>query len=146
MEKKKINWEEEEKKLQEEYKRKLEVLRKKKQESEMMSKVFTKGMLPILVMSMVYQEPCNGNEISTKIAELTGGLWQPSTGGIYPILKKMEKQGFMVSSWDDPDKKLKRIYKITEEGKEEFHIQNKMMKESVEDTVYVMQCILKHLG
>ena len=78
---------EEEKRLQEEYKQKLAELKKIQKEKESVGQVFTKGLLPIYVLHILSISPSNGNDISTKIGERTSGLWVPSTGGIYPLLK-----------------------------------------------------------
>ena len=82
----------EEKRLHDEYKQKLAELKKVQKEKEAVGQVFTKGLLPIYVLHILKSGPTNGNEISTKISERTNGLWSPSTGGIYPLLKKLEKE------------------------------------------------------
>lgn len=137
-----LDWEQEERKIEEEYKKKMEELKKKKKESQLVGNVLAKGILPVLVMHLVGESPSNGNEISTIIGTITNGKWIPSTGGIYPILKKMEKNGFMKSSWDDPDKRIKKIYSITEKGQEELKIQRKLLAESVQQTTDILQGIL----
>ena len=85
----------EEKRLYDEYKAKLAELKKVQKEKEAVGQVFTKGLLPIYVLHILKSGPTNGNEISTKVSERTNGLWTPSTGGIYPLLKKLEKEGQM---------------------------------------------------
>ena len=84
----------EEKRLYEEYKAKLAEIKKVQKEKEAVGQVFTKGLLPIYVLHILKSGPTNGNEISTKISERTNGLWTPSTGGIYPLLKKLEKDSY----------------------------------------------------
>lgn len=140
-----IDWDQEEKRLQEEYKQKLSTIRKRKEEHEMIGKVLTKGMLPGLVMSIVYQNPSNGNEIATKIAEITLGAWQPSTGGIYPILKRLEKNGYVTSEWSDPDKRTKKIYSMTDKGNEEFAIQKNILERKMLETISIFQRLLESL-
>ena len=84
----------EEKRLYDEYKAKLAELKKVQKEKEAVGQVFTKGLLPIYVLHILKSGPTNGNYISTKISERTNGLWAPSTGGIYPLLKRLEKRCF----------------------------------------------------
>ena len=107
----------EEKRLYEEYKEKLAQLKKVQKEKEAVGQVFTKGLLPIYVLYILNSNPANGNDICHKIGERTNGLWIPSTGGIYPLLKKFEKQGLIIGEWDDPKKKFQKIYKITQRVK-----------------------------
>ena len=103
----------EEKRLHDEYKRKLAELKKVQKEKEAVGQVFTKGLLPIYVLHILKFGPTNGNEISTKISERTNGLWSPSTGGIYPLLKKLEKEGLVIGEWDHPQKKFQKLYSLT---------------------------------
>ena len=69
----------EEKRLYEEYKKKLNELKKIKKEKESVGQVFTKGLLPIYVLYIISLGPTNGNEISHKIGNRTEGMWVPST-------------------------------------------------------------------
>ena len=85
-----------EKQLYEEYKQKVAQLKKVQKEKEAVGQVFTKGLLPIYVLYILSLGPSNGNDIAHKIGERTGGLWIPSTGGIYPLLKKLEKQDLII--------------------------------------------------
>ena len=86
----------EEKRLYEEYKKKLLELRKVQKEKEAVWQVFTKGLLPLYVLFILSLGETNGNDISHKIGERTNGHWIPSTGGIYPLLKKLEKEKLVV--------------------------------------------------
>ena len=99
----------EEKRLYEEYKAKVAELKKIQKAKEAVGQVFTKGLLPIYVLFILHLGPSNGNDISNKISKRTSNLWAPSTGGIYPLLKKLEKDGLVIGKWDDPKKKFQQI-------------------------------------
>ncbi|WP_294349559.1 PadR family transcriptional regulator [uncultured Clostridium sp.] len=131
----------EEKRLYEEYKRKLSELKKVEKEKEAVGQVFTKGLLPIYVLYILSIVPSNGNDISHKISERTRGLWTPSTGGIYPLLKKLEKQGYIIGEWDNPKKKFQKIYTITDAGLEDFNKKKVLLKSKIEEALEVFQII-----
>lgn len=135
----------EERRLYEEYKKKLDELKKVTKEKEAVGQVFTKGLLPIYVMYILSLEPTNGNEICHKIGDNTHGLWIPSTGGIYPLLKKLEKQGFVEGQWDDPKKKFQKIYCLTEDGFKEFQSKKYLMKTKIEEALEVFKIIFEDL-
>lgn len=135
----------EEKRLYEEYKAKLSELKKVQKEKESVGQIFTKGLLPIYILHILSIEPSNGNDISKKISERTGGLWTPSTGGIYPLLKKFEKQGLIIGQWDDPKKKFQKIYKLTEEGRTDFEEKKKLLKPKIEESLMVFKIIYKDI-
>lgn len=118
----------EEKRLHDEYKAKLAELKKVQKEKEAVGQVFTKGLLPIYVLHILKSGPTNGNEISTKVSERTNGLWAPSTGGIYPLLKKLEKEGLVIGKWDDPKKKFQKFYSLTPLGEVEFSNRKNYLK------------------
>ncbi|MBE6053448.1 MAG: PadR family transcriptional regulator [Clostridium sartagoforme] len=136
---------EEEKRLQQEYKEKLAELKKIQKEKESVGQVFTKGLLPIYVFHILSINPANGNDIATKIGERTNGLWIPSTGGIYPLLKKLEKEEYIIGEWDDPKKKFQKIYSLTPKGLKEYEIRKKLLKNKIEESLKVFKIIYKDL-
>ncbi|MDD3223714.1 MAG: PadR family transcriptional regulator [Clostridium sp.] len=136
---------EEEKKLYREYKEKLAKLKKVKKENEAVGQVFTKGLLPIYVLYVLSLGSTNGNDIANKIGEKTNGLWIPSTGGIYPLLKKMEKSGYLIGEWDDSKKKAQKIYTLTKEGIEELGNKKILLKDKISEALEVFEIIYKDL-
>lgn len=135
----------EEKRLYEEYKAKLAELKKVQKEKEAVGQVFTKGLLPIYVLFILHIGPSNGNDISNKISQRTSGLWSPSTGGIYPLLKKLEKEGLVIGKWDDPQKKFQKIYYLTPLGEKEFQHRRDLLKSKIEESLKVFQMVYKDL-
>lgn len=135
----------EEKRLYEEYKKKLAELKKVQKEKEAVGQVFAKGLLPIYVLYILSLGPTNGNDISHKIGNKTDGHWIPSTGGIYPLLKKLEKDGFVIGTWDDPKKKIQKIYAITEEGMKEFDNKKELLQKKIEEALEVFKIVYNDL-
>ena len=131
----------EEKRLYEEYKKKLSELKKVQKEKEAVGQVFTKGLLPIYVLYILSLGATNGNDISHKIGERTNGLWVPSTGGIYPILKKFEKENLIIGEWDDPKKRIQKIYTLTEQGKKEFEDRKMLLQKKIAEALDVFKII-----
>lgn len=135
----------EEKRLYDEYKQKLSELKKVQKEKEAVGQVFAKGLLPIYVLYILNIGATNGNDISNKISERTKGLWTPSTGGIYPLLKKLEKEGLVIGQWDDPKKKFQKFYALTPLGKSEFEHRKDLLKPRIEESLKVFQIVYKDL-
>lgn len=135
----------EEKKLYAEYKQKLAELKKVTKEKEAVGHVFTKGLLPIYLLSILNEAPSNGNDISHKIGDKTKGLWVPSTGGIYPLLKRFEKEGLIEGKWDDPKKKFQKIYSLTALGKVEFQKRKLLLKPKIQEALKVFKIIYSDL-
>ena len=135
----------EEKRLHDEYKAKLAELKKVQKEKEAVGQVFTKGLLPIYVLYILKSGPTNGNEISTKVSQKTNGLWTPSTGGIYPLLKKLEKEGLVIGKWDDPKKKFQKLYSLTPLGEVEFNNRKELLKHKIEESLKVFHIVYRDL-
>ena len=135
----------EEKRLYNEYKQKLSELKKVHKENNAVGQVFTKGLLPIYVLYILSESPSNGNDISHKIGDKTKGLWVPSTGGIYPILKKFEKEGLIEGQWDDPKKKFQKIYTLTPLGESEFLERKELLKPKIQEALKVFKIIYSDL-
>ncbi|MBU3181816.1 PadR family transcriptional regulator [Clostridium psychrophilum] len=133
-----------EKKLYLEYKKKLSQLRKVKKEKEAVGQVFTKGLLPLYVLYILSLEQTNGNDISHKIGVRTNGLWIPSTGGIYPLLKKLEKEKLVVGEWNK-SKKAQKIYKITDEGILQLENKKYLLQDKIEEALEVFKIIYSDL-
>jgi PadR family transcriptional regulator PadR len=60
-----------------------------------------------------------GYEIMQSLQLRTKGMWAPKAGTIYPILRRLEKRGFVKSEWaaTKTGGPSRRYYKMTPEGK-----------------------------
>jgi DNA-binding PadR family transcriptional regulator len=69
------------------------------------------GLLKMWMLKITSEKEVSGYEIIKKVDELTGK--KPSTGSVYPLLKTMQNEGWIVG------KKLpsKTLYQITDAGK-----------------------------
>jgi DNA-binding PadR family transcriptional regulator len=68
------------------------------------------GLLKMWMLKIISEKEVSGYEIIKKVDELTGK--KPSTGSVYPLLKSMRNEGWIIG------KKLpsKTIYQITDAG------------------------------
>lgn len=135
----------EEKRLHDEYTQRLSELKSLQKSKETTGQIFTKGLLPIYVLHILTKGPANGNDIAQKIGHHTNGLWIPSTGGIYPLLKKFEKESLVIGTWDDPKKKFQKFYSLTPKGEHEYLIRKNLMKPRIEEALKVFKSIYKDI-
>ena len=136
------DWSEEKRRLQEEYRRRLEELKASRETGEIVGQVLTRGLLPLYVLHLLEEGPRNGNEICTEIGKRTEEAWQPSTGGIYPLLRKFEKRGLVQGEWQDPDKRTSRVYSLTERGTEEINVLRQGMQPKMQRAFRVFEIVL----
>lgn len=77
-----------------------------------------KGVLEMLVLEIICQEPTYGYELMTKLKIRSGNLFALKEGTLYPILYRLEDDGMIAATWSQGEGKTtpKKMYKATEKG------------------------------
>jgi DNA-binding PadR family transcriptional regulator len=75
----------------------------------------TKGLLEMIVLQFLDEQPMHGYQIISKIRKSFGVYFGPST--IYPLLNSLEKKKHVSSSWNMDGERPRKVYKLTSEGK-----------------------------
>jgi PadR family transcriptional regulator, regulatory protein PadR len=78
------------------------------------------GLLPLLVLHFTAREPAYGNQLIDRIESLTGGALHVNPNTMYPLLRSLEAQGFVAGAWEHPERRSRRFYRATDEGREEL--------------------------
>ncbi len=107
-----------------------------------------RGMLPLYLLSLLQEKPYHGNEIMNAIAEMSNGIWKPSPGSVYPLLKKMETDGLITGEWKSGRAAATRIYQVTEKGRKELpNIRQRLLEElrDARDTIDQHIAVLEHM-
>jgi len=73
-----------------------------------------RGTITIGALSQLH-EPQYGYSLVTKLKE-KGVQVEPGT--LYPLLRRLEKQGFLESEWDTNETRPRKYYLLSETGKE----------------------------
>ena len=90
--------------------------------------VHRRDVFLLLVLHLVAQEPTYGNRLIERIEEITDGNISVNPNTMYPLLREMEGQGQLEGRWEHPDRRTRRYYAITKEGRRE----HKRLKSEVE--------------
>jgi DNA-binding PadR family transcriptional regulator len=77
------------------------------------------GLVALLVLHYVANEPCYGNQLMERIGQLTAGAVSVNPNTMYPLLRSLETRGLVAGSWEDPDRRTRRFYRITSAGQSE---------------------------
>jgi DNA-binding PadR family transcriptional regulator len=75
-----------------------------------------KGYIRVAVLILLNKKPSHGYEIMKEIKAKTGGFWTPTAGGVYPILRDLEKAKYIQGEWQVQNNRKIKNYKITESG------------------------------
>jgi transcriptional regulator len=85
-----------------------------------------RGTLDMLVLSTLGDEPMHGYAIAMEIQEATDDVLRVEEGSLYPALYRMEKKGWVSSSWGRSEANRRaRYYRLTAAGKRHLASQAK---------------------
>lgn len=99
------------------------------------------GLLAVCTLHLLAEQPRHGNDIMRQIEHRTMGSWGANPGAIYPLLSIMEEKGLVRSEWEDPDKRTRRIYQITPEGRQELSRLRQILRPKVMEAIEVLHII-----
>lgn len=79
-----------------------------------------KGSLQTIILKLLAQnDKMYGYEITQKVKELTKGELQITEGALYPALHKLEAEGLLEVEVTKVGNRLRKYYKLTENGTKE---------------------------
>jgi DNA-binding PadR family transcriptional regulator len=74
-----------------------------------------RGAIRTAILASLRDEPAHGYEVMRRLEEMSGGLWRPSPGSVYPHLQMLEDEGMVQST----EVEGSRVYRLTEAGRAE---------------------------
>jgi PadR family transcriptional regulator, regulatory protein PadR len=80
--------------------------------------VKSKTVLPVLLLHLLEERPDHGLALMQRIEGLCGGLLAVNTNTVYPLLRRLEERGFVTGEWEHPTKRSRRLYRITDAGRD----------------------------
>jgi PadR family transcriptional regulator PadR len=79
-----------------------------------------RDVLPLLVLHLIGQGPSYGNQLMERIAGMTEGVLSVNPNTMYPLLRRLEEQGLIEGKWEHPERRTRRYYSLTAEGRDEY--------------------------
>lgn len=100
-----------------------------------------KGAMETIVLETISGGATYGYEIARAIRETTGGLLLAQDGTLYPALHRLERRGYLQSTWkSSPQGRDRKYYRLTKAGRERLTALRREWDEFSES----MNRILKH--
>src|SRR5215467_1052652 len=91
-----------------------------------------KGSAELLVMSLLEDQPRHGYDISKLIQIRSGGALQFHVTSLYPLLHRLEKEGWVEGRWvEKAEQRRRRYYSLTLLGRKELRSKQQSWKEFV---------------
>ena len=75
-----------------------------------------KGYIRLAVLSLLSNKPSHGYEIMKEIKDRSKGFYKPTPGGVYPILRDLEKTEYIKGQWHKVNNRNIKTYNITQKG------------------------------
>lgn len=91
-----------------------------------------KGSAELLVLSLLEDQPRHGYDVAKLIEMRSAGALRFHVTSLYPLLYRLEKQGWIDGRWvEKADQRRRRYYRLTQEGRKVLRAQRKSWKEFV---------------
>jgi len=74
------------------------------------------GLLPLLVLHLLADGPSYGNQLMERVERLSRGLIAVNPNTMYPLLRRLETEGFIAGEWEHPERRSRRFYRLTDAG------------------------------
>ncbi len=71
-----------------------------------------RGDVRAAILLLVAEQPRHGYEIITELTERSEGQWAPSPGSVYPVLKRLARDGLVQASEQDG----RKVFSLTDAG------------------------------
>ena len=73
-----------------------------------------------VLLGMIFIQPSTGYDLKRRFATTAMGVYQPSSGALYPALDRLERRGLLRSQAPRPVEggRPRRVYQLTEEGRQ----------------------------
>ena len=77
-------------------------------------------ILPLLVLHFMSEGPSYGNALIERIDAVTAGVLHVNPNTMYPLLRQLEARGLVEGRWEHPERRSRRYYSLTAEGRKEY--------------------------
>ena len=85
----------------------------KNYQKEIQTKI-AKGLLDMIILQFLGQEPMHGYQIMSKIRKRFGINFGAST--VYPLLSTLEGKGYIKSEWSMGSERPRKVFRLTNDG------------------------------
>lgn len=85
--------------------------------------------IQLLILRILYESPLHGYALNKKVNSFQAGRRPIKPGSMYTILRRMDDEGLLDSSWDEETARLnRRVYTLSEKGYERLKAGRNMIE------------------
>lgn len=98
------------------------------------------GTLDLLILKVVALAPLHGYGISQRIQQISRDVLQVQQGSLYPALHRLEKRGWLLSSWDESETgRPAKFYKLSPKGRKQLAQEERSWQRLSEAIALILQ-------
>ena len=98
------------------------------------------GTLDMLILQTLVWGPLHGYAITHSIRGRSGEILQVETGSLYPVLHRLEKQGWVTSQWKQTESNQRaKFYRLTPAGKKQLQSEQSRWEQMVNAVAGIMK-------
>lgn len=79
-----------------------------------------RGHLELLVLGAMASGPAHGYRLITRLRERSDGAFDLAEGTVYPVLHRLEVDGFLSATFIDVTGRRRKVYSLTAAGRREL--------------------------
>lgn len=72
--------------------------------------IYQRGVMPLVIMSLLRKEDMYGYQLVHEINHFSSGIITTQLGSLYPVLYKLQEQGFISERKELVGKRMTRVY------------------------------------
>ncbi|MCZ2076232.1 MAG: PadR family transcriptional regulator [Bryobacterales bacterium] len=98
------------------------------------------GTLDLLILRTLASGSQHGWAISQRIQQISDDVLQVQQGSLYPALHRLERRGWIKSSWDVSDNNRRaKYYQLTTAGRKQFEAEKEDWRKLVAAVAQVLE-------
>lgn len=105
----------------------------------------TTTFVKLYILHLLNEKEYYGNELKDEISKRVEFKWSPSPGMIYPLLRELESSSYIKGSWDEPNKRSIRRYRLTDSGIKYYNNIVLKYRSSFDDSLTIIKSVLRDI-
>ena len=99
-----------------------------------------RGTVDMLILRTLLFGPAHGHEIAKHVQRTTDEVLRIEHGSLYPALRRMERKGWVLSSWEAAKDRNRQFmyYRLTPAGKKQLAVERSNWKQLARAIARVM--------
>jgi DNA-binding PadR family transcriptional regulator len=97
-----------------------------------------RGHLEFLLLAALLEGDGHGYALIERLRRRSDGVLNLGEGSVYPALHRLEAGGFARSTWEPGDRRRKRVYELTQTGREKLKAETQSWGELVRTVELVL--------